>query len=860
MEKKWHLKEIPKIAHFYWGEEKLPYLRYLTIASFRKYNPDWKIRVYYPKYRQLKKTWNSKEHKYKVIVEKDYWEELKNLRITFVEVDFKSLDLSNDLSEVHKSDYLRWFLLANIGGLWSDMDIIYIDSMINMEINSEKNMHMNTLLCYHWLRENSIGFILSSLDNAYFKSIWEQSQKWKYDSTLYQTVGSRLMNRFPKSPEQIKDKFPKLEIGNMSMDTVYPYNSNMIPILHADKLNLLSKNTIGVHWYAGHIHSGEFVNKITEKNYGKINNAVAKIVDISLNNKKEKALKDINSSNFPKKPKKRTLTIQSVVKNEAFIYYSIKSIYPYADKILLYDTGSNDKHTLEDIQKLIEEDVDKKIVFKQIPLGFDEEKWSLKNLKAFIKEHKGKMSVGKVRQMQIEDTDTEFFMIVDGDEVHYKATMEKIVNEILPKLSDNIVGVNIPLIWFCDMQHAFAVNCTGRIWRTDKVCMNDESPNEAHCYKSTGITVKGADKEYLIYKDICPYAHFETYLKPWRRTPTKRRLYKGALPEVMEENPYYIQRYLNEHPTDIPIESVKEISNSSNIGNIIKKFVYEVFITKSEKEIFPIVKPIREIVPKASVIIPSFKRSELLRWGLYSLAKQKSDYPFEVIVLNDGIEDDTEKVCDEYKDKLNIKYIFTGQRNKEKIFWRIPGFAINIGIKQAKGEVIIITCPEIFIIDNCITQMIDPILKNPKLITITDGKFDGKYKVKNEAIFLKYIEKNKGIIDKYMPYNKIPQLQVCLPFFMGIAKKELIEIGGYDEDFVGYCFDDNDIVDRLKYNGCSYHRLKARIVHLWHLRHKFNSPEINKLWNYNKNLYEKRKKLIKRNIGKEWGKLDVVSE
>ena len=152
-----------------------------------------------------------------------------------------------------------------------------------------------------------------------------------------------------------------------------------------------------MHWYAGHAMAGEFVNKITKENYNKINNVVAKITDISLNNKKNEGFKSNESI------KKISLTIQSVIKNEPFTYYSIKSIYDYADKILLYDTGSNDKHTLEDIQRLLKEDIEHKIIFKQIPLGFDEEKWSLENLKSFIEKNKGKMSVGKVRQIQLDD-------------------------------------------------------------------------------------------------------------------------------------------------------------------------------------------------------------------------------------------------------------------------------------------------------------------------------------------------------------------------------------------------------------------------------------------------------------------------
>jgi len=64
-----------------------------------------------------------------------------------------------------------------------------------------------------------------------------------------------------------------------------------------------------------------------------------------------------------------------------------------------------------------------------------------------------------------------------------------------------------------------------------------------------------------------------------------------------------------------------------------------------------------------SIIIPSFKRAELLKYGLKSLAKQKISSAYEVIVLNDGVHDETEKVCESFKDQLNIRYIFTGHRN-----------------------------------------------------------------------------------------------------------------------------------------------------------------------------------------------------
>jgi hypothetical protein len=70
------------------------------------------------------------------------------------------------------------------------------------------------------------------------------------------------------------------------------------------------------------------------------------------------------------------LTVHCMVRNEPFVYYAVKSVYDYVGKILLYDTGSYDEHTLEDIELLLSEDVDNKIIFEYVPIEVDETKWT----------------------------------------------------------------------------------------------------------------------------------------------------------------------------------------------------------------------------------------------------------------------------------------------------------------------------------------------------------------------------------------------------------------------------------------------------------------------------------------------------
>lgn len=63
-------------------------------------------------------------------------------------------------------------------------------------------------------------------------------------------------------------------------------------------------------------------------------------------------------------------------------------------------------------------------------------------------------------------------------------------------------------------------------------------------------------------------------------------------------------------------------------------------------------------MPKISVIIPVYNTEKYIEKCLYSLEEQVMQ-DFEVIVVNDGSTDDSEKVIKEYmkKSKLNIKYL-----------------------------------------------------------------------------------------------------------------------------------------------------------------------------------------------------------
>jgi len=262
---------------------------------------------------------------------------------------------------------------------------------------------------------------------------------------------------------------------------------------------------------------------------------------------------------------------------------------------------------------------------------------------------------------------------------------------------------------------------------------------------------------------------------------------------------------------------------------------------------------------KVSLIIGSFKRANLLKLSLWSIARQKIGYDLEIVVLNDGIKDETEKVCEEYSNKLNIKYFFTGQRNTEdKMIPRNSGFAMNIGVKQCEGNIIILSGSEIFHLNNGLNAIIEPlilkkeeqILSIPRMMYIDDIGKVTNILLKNPTVDLHY-----SLIDeirKNLEYKRA----VLMPFCMGLYKKDFMDIGGYDEDFVGYAGDDNDLVYRLNLKGFVHYRTYSKIIHLYHgkrcdSRHHWSDSA----WVYNYLLFRVRRDKIIRNENKEWGKI-----
>jgi glycosyltransferase involved in cell wall biosynthesis len=228
---------------------------------------------------------------------------------------------------------------------------------------------------------------------------------------------------------------------------------------------------------------------------------------------------------------------------------------------------------------------------------------------------------------------------------------------------------------------------------------------------------------------------------------------------------------------------------------------------------------------RASILIPTFRRDELLNLGLQSIVRQDQDV--EIIVLNDSEPaDSTKTIANNY----GCRYI---QCRDSVNQWRVPGFAFNIGVKQSSSDIVILTCPEIWHHDPCVDGLITAVENDKYALATGAGKDD----------------KRTYVRDDDNSFNRLRNLNCRLPFLMAVDKEIFINIGGYDEDFTGTCYDDNDIMERLIKSGCHHHQTEDRFVHLYHNRHAWSRQKIKS----NVRLYRQRRGQIVRNQNKEWG-------
>ncbi len=229
-----------------------------------------------------------------------------------------------------------------------------------------------------------------------------------------------------------------------------------------------------------------------------------------------------------------------------------------------------------------------------------------------------------------------------------------------------------------------------------------------------------------------------------------------------------------------------------------------------------------------SIVMTTYNRSRQLLNTLTSISKQFEHDDIlgqrpEIVVVDDGDDDRTAGICDAF----DAKWIRTGRVHDGR--YMNQALPLNIGIRVARGDVLIIQNAECKhmgdVIDRLTRGLLDNVVRFAHVTALTeDGKPDAVYCGESNP----------------RPY-----------FFCGAVHRDvLLALGGFDEDYVGYGYEDDDMADRLTRSGIVFRFTDARVLHQWHEPAGFGVG----VMEAGRAMFErKRLEPVIRNVGREWG-------
>ena len=195
-----------------------------------------------------------------------------------------------------------------------------------------------------------------------------------------------------------------------------------------------------------------------------------------------------------------------------------------------------------------------------------------------------------------------------------------------------------------------------------------------------------------------------------------------------------------------------------------------------------------------SIIIPAYNEENNIADCINAVLNQDYRGKYEVIVVDDGSRDNTIKILKKFK-KVKIF------RQKHKG----PAAARNLGIRKAKGEIVIFTDSDCIPEKTWLQEMVKP-FKNKKIIGV-----QGRYKSKQRNLTSRFTQLE--IEDRYDRLKKQKYIDFLSTYSTAYKRAILIKNGGFDETFLTSSGEDPELSFRLENEGKMVFNFKAIVYH-----------------------------------------------
>ena len=236
------------------------------------------------------------------------------------------------------------------------------------------------------------------------------------------------------------------------------------------------------------------------------------------------------------------------------------------------------------------------------------------------------------------------------------------------------------------------------------------------------------------------------------------------------------------------------------------------------------------IHPQVSVIVSTYQRPEHLRRSLFSLSLQQGvELPFEIVVTDDGSTDNTAEVVHRFAKSVDISVHFVTHEHR--------GFQAarcrNHGVRASSGSYLIFFDGDCIFPPDHLRQHLRARRRGMartgdsyRLDRVTSGRIDDG--AIRSGAFVYWTSRNERSRMRRRWLHELVYSSLghaCKPKVMAgnlaVWRSDFERINGFDEQFVGWGCEDDDLGDRLRQAGVCIAPIfgYTQGYHLWHPPH-----------------------------------------
>jgi glycosyltransferase involved in cell wall biosynthesis len=209
----------------------------------------------------------------------------------------------------------------------------------------------------------------------------------------------------------------------------------------------------------------------------------------------------------------------------------------------------------------------------------------------------------------------------------------------------------------------------------------------------------------------------------------------------------------------------------------------------------------------------------------------------EIIIIDDASDD--EHRIEDLQEEFNLKLIRIDKKDK---WWVNPCVSFNIGIKESKGDIIVLQNPECYHVGDVLSS-IKEIITDDNYITLSTYSF-----TKNLSDIILNVDKEyllslpqvaSGGSESLGWYNHIKYRPKYFHFCSAITINNMNKLNGFDERYAhGISYDDAEIIERIKRLGLKLEIIdNVSVIHQYHDVLFYNMKNFGILHERNKQLY-----------------------